>query len=153
MDKRILRLVAVMVGLLLLGSIANSIYHSGWSQGYFMGILASGEGGGELMAPYFMYGRHGFLGGFFGALFRFGFFALLFVALFKGLRYLKRGRHNGWGGPSWGQRWYDEPQEGAEPEHRHDDDDAPHSGDTPSGDTPSGGTPSGPTPTGRVYWA
>lgn len=150
MDKRIMRATAVVIGLLLLGSIANSIYHSGWNQGYLMGIIASGEDGSQLLAPYYAYGRHGVASGvfgFFGAIFRFGFFALLFAALFKGLRCLKS-RHNGshrgeWGGPPWSKHWQNEQHDD-----RHDDQE-PLREDAPRQEGGSGG----PTPAGRIYWA
>ena len=77
-ERHLLRAALAGILILILLSVGgSSLYQSGWSQGYMMGLLSSSSEGGAAMAPYMLYGR-GFsaIGAGFGFLFKFAFFFL-----------------------------------------------------------------------------
>ena len=80
-QERMKKWAAVGIATLILITLATTLHNAGWSQGFAMGLLASNADSAQI-APYLAYrGGHGFgMGGFFGMMFRFGFF-LLFLAL------------------------------------------------------------------------
>lgn len=91
-----------IAALVLLG-IGSAVYSSGWSQGFWMGLLTGNLEGGE-MTPYLVSRTRGWHGGgfgFFGAIFRFFFFIFLFGLFFKFLAFWRWGMHGWHGGPGW----------------------------------------------------
>lgn len=117
--KRIGGIFAALLLVAVLGGLASSIYQSGWSQGYLFGVLASGEGGSALLAPYALHSRGalGFLGGI-GAIFKFGLVALFLLFIAKMMRCWMGAKSESWGG-TWQRRW-------------HEHDDAPHADADPA---------------------
>lgn len=102
-------LVAVVVGVLVLFGIGSAIHSAGWSDGFTMGLLASGGTEGGTVAPYLAYRsgpgwHHGGFGGFFGGFFRFLFFLFVIALIFKFLgfwRWRMHGAHAPWGHHGW----------------------------------------------------
>ena len=112
-DKRILVRVAigVLVGIVLLSSLAGGIRQAGWNEGFLVGLVA-GNGDGQALAPYLAYQTsHGWNSGglgLIGGLFKLLFFGFLLMTLFKVIgfwRWRMHGRSADWHhhGP-WHQR-------------------------------------------------
>ncbi|HXF64383.1 MAG TPA: hypothetical protein VNK95_22325 [Caldilineaceae bacterium] len=105
-------------------SLGSAIYHSGWSQGFTLGLLTGNVDGAQL-APYLAYragpgwhpgGYGGF--GFFGVLFRLVFFLFLLALLAKLFGFMRwRMQGGAWGGPHgpygpWAHHYGPHPQGG-----------------------------------------
>jgi hypothetical protein len=97
---------AVLAGVALF-ALGSAIHNAAWSQGFTLGLLTAGADGAQI-APYLPYqaghgwGPAGFAGGFFGALFRIGFFVfmLALIAKFFGFwRWRMHGGPHGYHGP------------------------------------------------------
>lgn len=140
------RFLGVILTLLLVvglfGLASNSIYRSGWSEGYVAGQVSSSTEGAEGAAaeaapvnPYYRHGRYGGPGGFFGlfgGILKFFLFFLFLGMIFKFVGFLFFWRKGGWGS-GWGPRgrgmhkhghhghrgynppWYEEGEDGEEP--------------------------------------
>jgi hypothetical protein len=120
-QNRIPTWAAVAIAAVLLFTIGSAAHSAGWSQGYTLGLLAGSATDGSALTPYLlsrgapgMAGGFGFIGGFFGVLFRLAFFVFLIAlaAKFFGFwRWRMRSRHgleghNGhWGRHApWGEQ-------------------------------------------------
>jgi hypothetical protein len=143
------RFLGVILTLLLVvglfGLARNSIYRSGWSDGYVAGQVSGstedGEGASGETAPvnpYYRYGPYwgpgdGFFG-LFGVILKFFLFFLFLGMIFKFIGFLFFWRKGGWGHSGWGPRgrgmhkhwhhghrdyndppWYEAGEDGEEP--------------------------------------
>jgi hypothetical protein len=99
-------LVGLLVIALLIGG-ASSLQHNAWMQGYMMGQLGAGSGGGAAL-PYMAYGLQGYggpgLGGGLTILLGVGLLALLFMGfrrVFHGQPWAVQGGPQGGDEQSW----------------------------------------------------
>jgi hypothetical protein len=110
-------LATIVIGLLIIGLLSLGGY-IGWSQGYAMGRLASGEAGAGAPAgavgPYLPYYGVGFFPFFWGIglVFKIGFFLLFFFLIAKFFRFFAWRMAGGARGPYWGgpKQWHHGPK-------------------------------------------
>ena len=109
-------IIGTLIVVAILGSIGSAIYNGGWTQGFMIGMLASGAEGGELMAPHAMMHHGGSLFfGIIGAIFKIAFFFFFFMIMAKlfcfGAWRMMRRHAGAHGGADWSHFVSENPRE------------------------------------------